>query len=152
MKSSSTVISALQAALAAEQAACYGYGVAGAYLTGSAGAAASADWVAHEVARDKLTSLISAAGATPAPAGVAYQLPFPVGSAAEARALAVLLEERVAQAYLGLVGLTDLPLRALGAAEVRAAALRAAAWRGSPAAFPGLPLGSLHSEGLAAGG
>jgi hypothetical protein len=149
---SSTGISALQAALAAEQAACYGYGVAGAYLTGSAGAAASTDWIAHEVARDKLTELISAAGATPGPAGVAYQLPFPVASAGEARSLAVVLEDRVAQAYLALVGLTDPALRALGAAEVRAAALRGSAWRGSPVAFPGLPAGSLHSEGLAAGG
>jgi hypothetical protein len=133
-------IAALQAALAAEQAACYGYGVIGAYLPGSTQSArARTDWNAHQVARDNLTATITAAGATPVPAAVAYQLPIPVHSAAQARALAVILEDRVAQAYIGLVGVTDLTLRALGAGQLRAAALRAASWGQPTVAFPGLP-------------
>jgi hypothetical protein len=95
-------------------------------------------------ARDQLTQLISARGATPTPAAVAYQLPFPVSSPAQARALAATLEDRVAGAYLGLVALAVTELRNLGAEQVKAAALRAEAWRGSTEAFPGLPASSLR--------
>ena len=140
------VIAALQNALAAEQAASYGYGVVGARLPqgSTEQAAAQADWVAHMRARDQLSSLITARGATPTPAAVAYQLPRPVDSPAAARALAPTLEDRVAQAYLGLVALPDRGLRSFGAQQVRAAALRAEAWRESVQAFPGLPATSLR--------
>ena len=140
------VIAALQDALAAEHAASYGYGIVGGRLPqGSAEqAAASTDWVAHVRARDQLSALISARGATPAPAAVAYQLPRPVDSAAAAKALAATLEDRVAQAYLGLVALPDSGLRSFGAQQVRAAALRAETWRESVQAFPGLPPASLR--------
>jgi hypothetical protein len=136
-------IAALQAALAAEQAACYGYGVVGAYLTGAEAARADTDWIAHQVARDSLTATITAAGADPVPAAVAYRLPIPVHAAAQARQLAVILEERVGQAYTGLVAVADKALRARGASELRAAALRAAAWSRVTVAFPGLPASSL---------
>jgi Domain of unknown function (DUF4439) len=59
-------------------------------------------------------------------------------------ALAVILEDRVARAYLALVALRYDALRLFGARQVRAAALRAAAWRGSTVAFPGLPGTSLR--------
>lgn len=134
-------IAALQDALAAEQAASYGYGVVGAHLPqGSAKqGAATADWVAHMRVTDELIAMISARGGRPAPAAVAYQLPEPVQTAKAAMALAILLEDRVAQAYLAVVALPDTGLRSFGAQQVRAAALRAAAWRGSTQAFPGLP-------------
>jgi hypothetical protein len=141
---SAPAIAALQAALAAEQAACYGYGVVGAYLSGADFVAADTDWVAHQVARDKLTAILSAAGADPVPAAVAYQLPVPVRSAAQARALAAILENDVAQAYIALVGMGGTALRALGATQLRAAALRAAGWSQQTVAFPGLPAGSLR--------
>ena len=135
------VITALQSALAAEDAASYGYGVVGARLPqGSAEqATASTDWVAHMRARDQLSALITARGATPVPAAVAYKVPGPVRTPDAARALAATLEDRVAQAYLALVALPDRSLRSFGARQVRAAALRAQAWRGSVQAFPGLP-------------
>ncbi len=140
------VVAALQNALAAEHAASYGYGIVGARLPqGSANQGeAATDWVAHVRARDQLTQLISARGATPTPAAVTYQLPFPVSSPAQARALAATLEDRVAGAYLGLVAVPDAALRNFGATQVRAAALRAEAWRGSTEAFPGLPASSLR--------
>jgi hypothetical protein len=134
-------IAVLQDALAAEQAAGYGYGVVGAHLPqGSAKqSAATADWVAHLRVTDELIGMISARGGQPAPAAVAYQLPEPVQTVAAAVALAVLLEDRVAQAYLAVVALPDSGLRSFGAQQVRAAALRAAAWRGATQAFPGWP-------------
>lgn len=136
-------VRALQAALAAEHAAVYGYGVAGAYLSGSLQATATADWVAHQVARDRLEAMLRSLGAQPAAAAVAYRLPVPVGNPSQAAALAVLLEDRLATAYLGLVALTSVPVRQFGALQVQASALRAAAWRGSTVAFPGMTAAAL---------
>lgn len=139
-ETSPEAVAALQAAFAAEQAACYGYGVVGAHLNASHPQARSAksDWVAHQLARDRLSALITAAGAHPAPAPVAYRLPVHVQTPAQARSLAVILEDEVAEAYLRMVALPDRPLRALGTRELTAAALRAAGWRRSTVAFPGL--------------
>lgn len=131
-------VRALQSALTAEHAAVYGYGVVGAYLTGGLQAAATSDWVAHQVARDQLEALLRSFGTQPAAAAVAYELPMTVRNSTQATALAVVLEDRIATAYLGLVALSDTTIREFGALQVRASALRAAAWRGSTVAFPGL--------------
>jgi Domain of unknown function (DUF4439) len=136
-------LAALQTALAAEEAASFGYGVVGAHLSGQRRIAATGDWVAHQRGRDQLSSMVTALGGQPVPSAVGYQLPSPVRSAAAAQALAASLEDGVAQAYLGLVALPDPALRVLGASQVRAAALRAEAWRGSTVPFPGLPITSL---------
>jgi Domain of unknown function (DUF4439) len=137
-------VTALQSALAAEHAAVYGYGVVGAYLTGGQQATATTDWVAHQVARDRLEAMLRSAGRSqPTAAAVAYQLPMPVRNAREAVALAVVLEERITTAYLGLVALSNAAIRDYGAQQVQASALRAAAWRGSTVAFPGLTSAAL---------
>jgi hypothetical protein len=150
-RSSRSSIRALQAALAAENSAVYGYGVAGAHLTGARRAAAVRDWVAHENARDTLTGMLTARGGQPVATAAAYQLPFPVHSAPPAVSLAALLEDRLTAVYLGLVALDDPALRAFGAAATRTAALRAAAWRGSTLAFPGLEATAPQAPGAAAG-
>jgi hypothetical protein len=137
-------VRALQSALAAEHAAVYGYGVVGAYLTGGQQATATTDWLAHQVARDRLEAMLRSAGSSqPTAAAVAYQLPMPVRSARAAVALAVLLEDRITTAYLGLVALSNTAIRDYGAQQVQASALRAAAWRGSTVAFPGLTSAAL---------
>ena len=134
-------VAALQAALAAEHAAIYGYGVAGAHLGGNAQAGATRDWKAHLIARDTLITMITDLGATPVTAEVAYALPFGVDGAAAAAKLAAVLEDRVAGAYLGVVALDDAKLRMFGATAMQAPAQRAAAWRGSTVAVPGMPKG-----------
>ncbi len=131
-------IGALQAALAAEHAAVYGYGVVGAMLTGAARASARADWTAHQVARDTLAAMLTQADATPVAASPAYRLPFPVTGAASAKRLAADLEEGVTQAYLGLVAVNDPALRTFGAKAMQTSANRAVAWRGTTVAFPGM--------------
>jgi Domain of unknown function (DUF4439) len=136
-------VAALQSALAAEQAAVYGYGVAGAYLTGGGQAAATADWLAHQEARDALEAMLRSRGAQPAPAAVAYQLPIQVRTSSDAVALATTIEDRMAAVYLGLVAVTAPDVRQFGARQVQASALRAAAWRGSTVAFPGLTAAEL---------
>jgi Domain of unknown function (DUF4439) len=133
-------VRALQVALAAENSAVYSYGVIGAHLAGPRRAAAVRDWVAHENARDTLTAMLTSHGGQPAASAAAYDLPFAVHSAAAAAALAALIEDRVTSVYLGLTALPDPALRTFGAAAVRTAALRAASWRGSTLAFPGLEI------------
>ncbi len=133
-----TALSALQAALAAQDAAIFGYGVAGAHLTGSRQDAAEQDWVAHSKARDTLTAMISQLGGQPAAAQAFYQLPFPVQDATSAMALAAYLEDGVTRAYLGIVAVSDQRLRVFGALAMQSSAERAAYWRGSTQAFPGL--------------
>ena len=129
---------ALQAALAAEHAAIFGYVVAGAHLSGSRKSAAEQAWTDHNEARDTLTAMISALGAAPAAAQALYQLPFEVTGAASAVKLAAHLEEGVTRAYLGLVAVSETRLRAFGALAMQGPAVRAAFWRGTTEAFPGL--------------
>jgi hypothetical protein len=128
----------LQAALAAEDAAIFGYGVAGAHLSGTRKSAAVQDWTGHNEARDTLAAMISALGAAPVAAQAFYQLPFGVHDAASATALAAYLEDGVTRAYLGLVAVSEARLRTFGALAMQAAAERAAFWRGTTEAFPGL--------------
>jgi hypothetical protein len=137
------VLAALQGALAAEEAAIFGYGVAGAHLSGSRQAAAGQDWTGHNRTRDALTAMISRLGAVPVAAQAFYRLPFPVRDVASAMALAAHLEDGVTRAYLGLVAVSEPGLRDLGALAMQGSALRAAYWRGSTQAFPGLPASAM---------
>ena len=137
---------ALQAALAAEHAAVYGYGIAGAHLTGGSQATAQQYWTAHRDARDELISMITARGMVPVAALAYYDLPFPVTGAASAAALAAHLEDGTAAGYLAVVAVQDQLLRAFGATALQPCALRAARWRGSTVAFPGLTPSSLHES------
>ena len=121
-----------------EDAAVYGYGVAGAHLSGSRQAAAQQDWEGHNQARDTLTAMIYALGAQPVAAQAFYALPFPVHDGTSAMALAVYLEDGVTRAYLGIVAVSDQRLRDFGALAMQSSAERAAYWRGSTQAFPGL--------------
>jgi uncharacterized protein DUF4439 len=130
---------ALQGALAAEHAAVYGYGIAGAMLAGTEQASARADWSAHQVARDTLEAMLTARGAVPVAASAAYALPFAVAGAPAARKLAAALETGVTRAYLGVVAVSDPALRSFAATAMQTAANRALAWSGTTVAFPGMP-------------
>lgn len=131
-------LQALQALLTAEDQAVYGYGLAGAQLSGSLLATATQDWNLHRQAQITVSAMITTRGGTPAPAAAAYRPPFAVTSAGTAQSLAALLEDGLVRAYLGLVALDDAALRTFGAGEMQAAAIRAAYWSGGTTAFPGL--------------
>ena len=133
-----SLVQAMQAALAAENAAIFGYGVAGAHLSGTRKTAAEQDWTGHTQARDTLTTMVSALGATPVAAQAYYRLPFAVHNATTATALAAYLEDGVTRAYLGLVAVSGEKWRTFGALAMQSAAQRAAFWRGTTQAFPGL--------------
>ena len=136
-------VAALQSALAAENAAIYGYGLAGAQLSGSQYGIALQDWNLHRAARGTLSAMITGRGAKPAAAPAAYRPPFPVNSAGAAVSLAAMLEDGAVMAYLGLVARPDESLRLFGARAMQAATIRAAFWKGSTTAFPGLPAPSV---------
>ncbi|MFF4601182.1 ferritin-like domain-containing protein [Streptomyces sp. NPDC001339] len=131
-------LTAVQAALAAEHAAVYGYGVVGGRIADDRRAEARAAYDAHRARRDALHREVRALGGTPPAAAAAYKLPFPVPDAAAAARLAGELEDRLAAVYADLVRAGGRTRRAEAAAALREAAVRAVRWRGSGAAFPGL--------------
>ncbi|WP_328583680.1 ferritin-like domain-containing protein [Streptomyces sp. NBC_00370] len=135
---SSGALEAAQAALAAEHAAVYGYGVVGGRIGTARGAEASAAYAAHRARRDALARTVRDLGGEPTAAAAAYTLPFPVAGATSAERLAARLEDRVADVYSDLVRAAEGPLRQQAADALREAAVRAARWRGTGVAFPGL--------------
>ncbi|WP_128381868.1 ferritin-like domain-containing protein [Streptomyces cavernae] len=132
------VLKALQAALAAEHAAVYGYGVVGGRIGTERQAEARAAYDAHRARRDELERTVLDLGGKPVAAGAAYSLPFAVSGSADALRLAAELEERIAGVYSDLVRAAAGARRAAAAEALRDAAVRAVRWRGSSVAFPGL--------------
>ncbi|MFB6844046.1 ferritin-like domain-containing protein [Streptomyces sp. NPDC056373] len=129
---------ALQAALAAEHAAVYGYGVVGGRIGEGRRTEAATAYDAHRARRDALVREVKDLGGRPVAASAGYALPFQVPDAAAAVRLAAELEDRVAGVYADLVRAAGGGRRALAAEALREAAVRAVRWRGESVAFPGL--------------
>ncbi|MFJ4922703.1 ferritin-like domain-containing protein [Streptomyces sp. NPDC088725] len=134
----SNALDAAQAALTAEHAAVYGYGVVGGRVGRERRAEATAAYTAHRSRRDVLARAVRDLGGSPAVASAAYRLPFPVTDPAAAVRLAARLEDRIADAYSDLVRATEGAQRRDAAGALREAAVRAVRWRGGAVAFPGL--------------
>lgn len=139
---------ALAAALAAEEAAIYAYGLVGVNLTGdgSRDEARGAE-AAHRSRRDVLVSRLAQVQASAAPVPAGYELPFPVADRAGALKLAIHVEDGVAAAWRAVLAATperhrdrDTALAALTDAAVRATRWRRLA-EVSPVTlpFPGRP-------------
>ncbi|RII07996.1 hypothetical protein DSC45_33915 [Streptomyces sp. YIM 130001] len=135
---SAEVIAACQAALRAEHAAVYGYGVVGGRIGEDRRGEARSAYDAHRSRRDGLRRTVRDLGESPEQAAAAYALPFPVPDAGAAARLAAELEDRVAGVYADLVRTAEGERRAAAADALREAAVRAARWRGGSVAFPGL--------------
>ncbi|GHF84265.1 MULTISPECIES: ferritin-like domain-containing protein [Streptomyces] len=131
-------LTAVQAALAAEHAAVYGYGALGGRLEGKRGAEARAAYDGHRARRDALARTARDLGGRPVASDAAYALPFAVADAPSAERLAAVLEDRIAGAYADLVRATEGDRRKDAAGALREAAVRSARWRGGNVAFPGL--------------
>ena len=127
----------MTAALAAEQAAIYAYGVIGVRLAGATdlAEARTAEQV-HRQRRDylviRMNELKVAAAAEPA----GYQLPFPVIDRASALKLAIRIEDGVAQAWRPVLPVTRDSDRATALAAMTDAAVRATRWRRLAAVTP----------------
>ncbi|MFE2044009.1 ferritin-like domain-containing protein [Streptomyces sp. NPDC059477] len=131
-------LDALQATLAAEHAAVYGYGVVGGRIHEERRTEARAAYDAHRARRDALAREVRDRGGEPVAAAAGYALPFAVPDAAAALRLAAELEDRVAGVYSDLVRAAADGLRGTAAEGLREAAVRAVRWRGGSVAFPGL--------------
>ncbi|GGK90244.1 ferritin-like domain-containing protein [Mangrovihabitans endophyticus] len=120
----------LAAALAAEEAAIYAYGLIGVRLNGDADTdeARTAERT-HRDRRDVLVSLMSRLKRSAAPAPAGYQLPFAVTDRASALRLAVHVEDGVAQAWRACLPLRDGVDRGTALAALTDAAVRATRWR-----------------------
>jgi hypothetical protein len=137
---------ALGLALAAEHAAVWGYGVVGAALAAADRGTATAAEAAHRDVRDSVITVLAQRSVEPAAAEGAYGLPFPVLSPVDAAALAVVLEDGTAAAWVRVLdqaagsGTRELAVEALTAAEVRAVGWRTTAGQAPvTTALPGLP-------------
>ncbi|SDJ69591.1 ferritin-like domain-containing protein [Streptomyces indicus] len=129
---------AYQAALRAEHAAVYGYGVVGGRIREGRREEARSAYDAHRARRDVLQRTLRDLGAVPEPAAAAYALPFPVPDSPAAARLAAELEDKVAGVYADVVRATEGERRRAAADALREAAVRAVRWRGGSVAFPGL--------------
>lgn len=137
--SDSSVVTAMLAAAAAENAAVYGYSVAGARLaTGQAKNAARAAYDAHRAQVATVTQWLASLSTAPVPPAPVYRLPSPVVDNATARALLAAIEESTAAAYADVVAVASGELQHDAALFLQAAAIREAQWRTTPVPFPGL--------------
>ena len=119
-------VTALQGLLAAEHAAAWGWGVAGAHLRDDGRALAREAVTAHLARRDRLRALLWDRGAEPVAAAAAYELPEDVDSPAAALRLALALEEGTAAAQARALSLLEpAALRAALVSALTAAAVRA---------------------------
>jgi len=120
----------LAAALAAEEAAIYAYGVLGVKLTGDGDRTeARAAEAVHRGRRDVLVSRLSALKASTAPMPAGYALPFEVTDRASALKLAIHIEDGVAQAWRAVLPVTTGADRTTGLNALIDAAVRATRWR-----------------------
>ncbi|MFG2814175.1 ferritin-like domain-containing protein [Streptomyces sp. NPDC048410] len=137
-KTNKAELTALQAALAAEHAAVYGYGVVGGRIGAPRQGEARSAYDAHRAARDTLARSVRDLGGEPVAASPAYALPFTVADSPAALRLAAELEERLAGVYADLVRASTGHRRTTATVALREAAVRAVRWSGQSPAFPGL--------------
>jgi hypothetical protein len=135
----------LLAALAAEEAAIYAYGIVGVHATGGAVDEARTAEATHRARRDVLVGKLAALNASTAPQPAAYELPFPVATAASALKLAIHVEDGVAAAWRAVLPATERTDRGEALSAMTDSAVRATRWRKlagvTPVtvAFPGKP-------------
>lgn len=146
-QSMNQVVEALQAALAAEHAAVWVYGLVGAFVPDALGGQLDEAVAAHRAQRDATERMLIDTGARPVPAEPGYLTPEPVTDTASALRLAITAETDAAAAWRSVVehspaepGLRRAALDALTRAAVRATRWRAAAGA-TPLTvpFPGTP-------------
>ncbi len=135
-------VEALQVALAAEHAAVFVYAALGAQTSRSAAPTlfdrVTRAYRVHVGRRDRLTAMITAAGAEPAPAESGYALPADLGTVAAVTARARALEEGATSTYAYLVASTTGADRAWAVEALLDAAVRVLDFGGRPERLPGI--------------
>lgn len=138
-----STIESLQDTLAAEHAAIFLYGDAGAHTSQSAEPAlfdlVSALYRTHRARRDQLRLLVADRGATPVAAAAAYEVPGDLATPVAVRRQALRTEQGCAETYAALVANTAGPDRDWAISALAEAAQARILLGGAPETFPGAP-------------
>ncbi|GAA2985384.1 ferritin-like domain-containing protein [Actinokineospora diospyrosa] len=133
-------LAAVQAALGAEHAAAWVYGLVSAFLPASFDKPIGDGAQAHRAQRDTTERLLGASGATPAPAEPAYLPPKPVTNQASALELVIGAEQDCAVAWRAVLERTDdADVRTTAALALTESAVRATRWRKAAGITPLTP-------------
>ncbi len=126
---SEETIDALQAAMAAEHAALWAYGLVTAHDADVADTVTEMV-TSHQNTRDVAANLIVQAGGTPVGPAPAYTTPEPVTDKKSALGLALTIESDCAQAWRSVIGNTDdSTLRGTALSALTDSAMRMVTWR-----------------------
>jgi hypothetical protein len=133
-------VDALQQALAAEHAAIWAYGLAGAFLPPASDPALAKGTEAHTARRDATATLVKKAGATPKSAEPGYTTPQPLTNQSSAFALLTAAETDVVSAWRSVLEHTsDTAIRKTALDALTDAAIRSMSWRQSAGQTPATP-------------
>ncbi|HEY0495678.1 MAG TPA: ferritin-like domain-containing protein [Kutzneria sp.] len=140
MTSPDQTVDALQQALAAEHAAIWAYGLAGAFLPPASDPALAKGTEAHTARRDATATLVKKAGATPKSAEPGYTTPQPLTNQSSAFALLTAAETDVVSAWRSVLEHTsDTAIRKTALDALTDAAIRSMSWRQSAGQTPATP-------------
>lgn len=138
-----STIDALQATLAAEHAAIFVYGDAGAHTSQSAEpdlfSTISTLYRTHRSRRDQLRLLIADRDATPVAAAPTYEVPDQFATPAAVRRHVLRTEQQCAEVYAALVANTAGADRDFAISALLDAARARISLGGAPEIFPGAP-------------
>lgn len=136
-KLSSTAVTGLRKALAAEYAAIWIYGLVTAFLPGAFSSAITEARDAHRANREAARGALTAAGVRPPPAEPAYVPAKPVTDKQSAMRVVVTAEADAAEAWHGvLVRTENTALRKLAEVNLCGSAARATRWRTESGTHP----------------
>jgi hypothetical protein len=134
---------ALQATLAAENAAVFAYAELGGRVSASSSPVAAdllhRAYVTHRRRRDELRGLITSRGGEPTPPAAGYAVPDASRRAPQLLAVARSLEERAAESYAQLVASSVGDTRRWAVLALEDAAVRALGFGADAEAWPGAP-------------
>lgn len=130
-------MSTLVDALAAEQAAIYGYGVLGAHASGLQLSRMQQAYDAHRARRDALLGFADGRGLTPPP-GAVYPTPAAIDTPAGLQAAAAAIETSCLAPYAALVAASSRQLRSWAATALGDCAVRAVEFGAPATPLPGL--------------
>jgi hypothetical protein len=133
-------VDALQQALAAEHAAIWAYGLAGAFLPAGSRTALTKGSEIHTVRRDATITTLKSAGATPEAAEPGYSVPQPLTNQSSAFTLLVSAETDTVSTWRSVLEHTSEPtVRKTALDALTDAAVRAMSWRQSAGQTPATP-------------
>lgn len=134
---SDAAVENLTQALMGEYAATYAYGLIGARTTAAEQQRARRALVSHQQLREQLRFDLGALQAPVPPPAPAYDTGGPVDNAAQARALAIVVEQRLVRNWAAVAATSADSSRDAAVRNAQECATRAMSWGAPSQAFPG---------------